>query len=139
MREIKFRAWNSKDKHMFQIARFDLADYTVYSHLFACEGYLGESLKIMQYTGLHDKRGIDIYEGDVIAWLDIPIGEEQGQMLTDVVIFENGCFRTKKYKELISNLITGSNGFMNSRGEYYFLKKHETEVIGNIYEVEESQ
>ena len=35
MREIKFRAWDKEDKKMFNIARFDFADNTVYSHLFA--------------------------------------------------------------------------------------------------------
>ncbi|UVD42692.1 hypothetical protein [Staphylococcus phage vB_SauM-V1SA22] len=67
---LKFRAWDEESQRMFNIDRFDFADYTVYSHLFACEGYLGENLEIMQSTEVKDVNGNDIYEGDIIEILN---------------------------------------------------------------------
>lgn len=66
----KFRAWDIESQVMFNVARFDFVDYTVYSHLFACEGYLGEDLEIMQSTGLFDLDGNEIYIGDILKMED---------------------------------------------------------------------
>jgi uncharacterized phage protein (TIGR01671 family) len=52
MREIKFRAWDSKNKKMIY---FDLSDTIAPSQD-----------HIMQYTGLKDKNGIEIYEDDIL-------------------------------------------------------------------------
>ena len=73
MREIKFRAWLK--------GVFDEEGDMVYFDLFSTDGnYIikeGRSVRegdaVMQYTGLTDKKGVEIYEGDI---LDV---DEQGQ------------------------------------------------------------
>lgn len=54
MREIKFRAWDSQDERMAQ--RF-LPDWGNISQ---------KRYKLMQYTGLKDRHGVEIYEGDIL-------------------------------------------------------------------------
>ena|SRR5690625_1009634 len=115
MREIKFRAWDKESGRMFSIARFDFADHTVYSHLFACEGYLAENLKIMQYTGLKDKNGREIYEGDIVKYPHIVSAKSNWE-----VSFRGGSFVIKQ-KYLGISL-------------HELAHKNNLEVIGNIYE-----
>ena len=69
MREIKFRAWHPESKSM---TVFDLEkaskDQYIASHVCALLSNThseGEDL-MMQFTGLTDKNGVEIYEGDII-------------------------------------------------------------------------
>jgi hypothetical protein len=56
MREIKFRVWDKKDK--LWVAGFSIGQSGTQSEL-------GDKV-FMQYTGLHDKHGVEIYEGDIV-------------------------------------------------------------------------
>lgn len=59
MREIKFRAWDKKTQRMLS------PEYT--ETVMALMGWSGgEDYIYMQYTGLHDKNGKEIYEGDIV-------------------------------------------------------------------------
>ena len=72
MREIKFRAWDFVNKIMDEDIFIDGAgnayDYasmtynTPNTEIQRCE------FPVMQYTGLKDKYGVEIYEGDILSY-----------------------------------------------------------------------
>lgn len=93
MRDIKFRAWLKDDKRMVEVRSIDFHEegniITVnYNDIFGFE-FNENEIELMQYTGLKDKNGKEIYEGDIVKFeghgyiSNVQCGE---------VIFKNGCF-----------------------------------------------
>lgn len=63
MREIKFRAWDNSDKEKpYMLGPYELSD-SIFNNKEV------RKLELMQYTGLKDKNGVEIYEGDIVELL----------------------------------------------------------------------
>jgi uncharacterized phage protein (TIGR01671 family) len=126
MREIKFRAWircgewdEETDEQAYEMV-YDLA----YEEFEPLNDLLKGTENLMQYTGLKDKNGTEIYEGDT--------GKIRGyNAISDLqgvgeVKFEDGAFFLD---------VTDPPHPFNARYTLVSSKNHyDIEVIGNIYE-----
>lgn len=81
MRELKFRAWDKGERKMIEVNRLSFFPNIGWSYCVHCGLSVGISpsrFELMQYTGVKDKNGIDIYEGDILFGDAIVVYKSRG-------------------------------------------------------------
>ncbi len=109
-RELKFRVYIPDHKKLcyFDLTNFDYSDRYLSQH----------QHPVQQYTGLKDKNGVEIYEGDIVKATS---DQYKNENFVGKVIFDEGCFLTWINKNDIRGVWSGED----------------IGVVGNIYETPE--
>lgn len=125
MREIKFRGWDKNRKLMVSVATIAFWKGKAFLDSPCQDWYDFSNIELMQFTGLKDKNGKEIYEFDLVKI------EKYGKIISDyiwIVKFDQfeWCFERDEGTEFYD------------RYSFPELNKFEKdcEVIGNIYEEE---
>ena len=123
MNNLKFRVWDKKLKLLRNVSYIDFDNKKIIYHNGFVNYYANfEDVEIMQLTGLKDENEVEIYDGDILKIIYVPLAYLPEELSVDigVVVFKNYGFYVKIDDTFVS------------------LKKIEemadVEIIGNIYE-----
>lgn len=121
-----FRAWDTTNKEMFKdtfaITESGQVVVVDQSSVFVSPDYVFvDNLVIMQSTGLHDKNGQEIFEGDIVQFEDCSEMSDFLYINTGIIEWCQGGFHvTNRDSVLMEDLLDGDS--------------LDVTIIGNIYE-----
>lgn len=129
MREINFRAWNKTRLWMDNVWAID------WEHELLCFSKHNQDFMkhciLMQSTGLKDKNGVEIYEGDIVQFTDFDTsgGNREDREHIGIVKYQSGIYEI--WKNNVSEYYGSDGAFILNHA---WLQDDEFEVIGNLYE-----
>ena len=121
-REIKFRAWDKETKSMIKEV-WEIGLKSNYNQPWLIgDDKRTDNFELMQYTGLKDKNGKEIYEGDILKHIPTFEANYFVKNLTGGFYL---CPNNKDYGEYFASLFAGYD---------HKNQCNSIEIIGNIYE-----
>lgn len=146
-REIKFRAWNKEERKMvfsgklselIRETHFSGNSKTNSTPEFSKLIYesLDEEITFLQFTGIYDKNGKEIYDGDICELVILREQREVNPKEALLVVIEY-CNASWGFSHLFPNLVVEGDrtwkSFYNSDADEMWDEKYFT-IVGNIFE-----
>ena len=115
-REIKFRVWDKYNKKMIKLGSLEnisMRKTAGYDDDFA-------NFEVQQFTGLKDRKGVEIYEGDICKEGNLIYEVKSGNGLFELWLGDygdTGIWNVHNRLEVIGNIYEKSEELKNDRGD----------------------